>query len=103
VVAVRDNKNELKTVGKVGTGFSEQALVDLTQKLVPAIITSRGRNVQIEPSMVIEVDSQDIQKTSAYSSGYALRIPRFKRERIDKSVREADTIERLKQLYDATH
>jgi DNA ligase 1 len=103
VVAIRNTKNELKTVGKVGTGFSEQALAELTQKLVPAIITSKGRNVEIEPSMVIEVDFQDIQKTSAYSSGYALRIPRFKRERVDKSVREADTIDRLKQLYEATH
>jgi DNA ligase-1 len=102
VVAVRD-KNEFKTVGKVGTGFSEEVLADLTSKLTPLIITSRGRNVEIEPSMVIEVDFQDIQKTSAYSSGFALRIPRFKRVRVDKSVREADSLDRLKKLYKQSH
>jgi DNA ligase-1 len=102
VVAVRD-KNEFKTVGKVGTGFSEEMLADLTSKLMPLIITSRGRNVEIEPSMVIEVDFQDIQKTSAYSSGFALRIPRFKRVRVDKSVREADSLDRLKKLYKQSH
>ena len=36
-----------------------------------------------------------------YGSGYALRIPRFKRERVDKSVREADTMERLVRLYNS--
>jgi DNA ligase-1 len=102
IVAIRD-RNEFKTVGKVGTGFSEATLADLTAKLESQIITSRGRTAEIEPSMVIEVDFQDIQKTKAYTSGYALRIPRFKRERVDKSVREADTIERLKKLYNQSH
>jgi DNA ligase-1 len=103
IVAIRD-KDEFKTVGKVGTGFSEEVLKDLTMKLEPKIITTtRGRNVEIEPEMVIEVDFQDIQKTNRYRAGYVLRIPRFKRERIDKSTREADTLERLKRLYQQSH
>jgi DNA ligase-1 len=103
VVAIRD-KDEFKTVGKVGTGFSEEILKDLTAKLEPKIITTtRGRNVEIEPLMVIEVDFQDIQKTNRYRAGYVLRIPRFKRERTDKSTREADTLERLKRLYKQSH
>lgn len=76
---------------------------ELTAKLEPKIITARGRNVEIEPGMVIEVDFQGIQKTRAYSSGYALRIPRFRRERTDKSTREADTLARLKRLYNQSH
>jgi DNA ligase-1 len=103
VVAIRD-KDEFKTVGKVGTGFSEEVLKDLTMKLEPKIITTtRGRNVEIEPLMVIEVDFQDIQKTNRYRAGYVLRIPRFKRERTDKSTHEADTLERLKRLYQQSH
>jgi DNA ligase-1 len=102
VVAIRD-RDEFKTVGKVGTGFSEEMLRALTAKLEPKIITTRGRNVEIEPEMVIEVDFQDIQKTNRYRAGYVLRIPRFKRERTDKSTREADTLERLKRLYKQSH
>jgi DNA ligase-1 len=102
VVAVLD-KDRFRTVGKVGTGFSEETLKELTAKLEPKIIATRGRNVEIEPEMVIEVDFQDIQKTSAYSAGYVLRIPRFKRERTDKSTREADTLARLKRLYNQSH
>ncbi|MBV9959984.1 MAG: ATP-dependent DNA ligase [Acidobacteria bacterium] len=102
VVAIRD-EDTFQTVGKVGTGFSEEVLRDLTRKLEPRIITTRGRHVEIEPAMVIEVDFQDIQKTASYSAGYVLRIPRFKRERVDKSIREADTLERLKRLYKQSH
>jgi DNA ligase 1 len=102
VVSVRD-KDRFKQVGKVGTGFSEETLHELTARLEPKIITARGREVLIEPEMVIEVDFQDIQKTTAYEAGYVLRIPRFKRERTDKSTREADTLERLKRLYKQSH
>jgi DNA ligase-1 len=103
IVAVRGAKNELLTVGKVGTGFSEETLRDLTGRLEKRIITSSGHNVEIEPEIVIEVDFQDIQKTDRYKANYVLRIPRFKRERPDKSVREADDLKRLKHLYDQTH
>lgn len=101
-VAVQD-KGEFKTVGKVGTGFSEVILKDLTARLEPKIIVTRGRNVEIEPEMVIEVDFQDIQKTNRYAAGYVLRIPRFRRERTDKSTRDADSLERLKRLYNQSH
>jgi DNA ligase-1 len=99
---VRD-RGEFKTVGKVGTGFSEETLRELTARLEPKVIASRGRDVEVEPEVVIEVDFQDIQKTDRYRAGYVLRIPRFKRERTDKSTREADTLERLKRLYKQTH
>ncbi|HEX3560974.1 MAG TPA: ATP-dependent DNA ligase [Pyrinomonadaceae bacterium] len=102
IVAVRD-REEFKTVGKVGTGFSEETLRELTARLESKIITARGRDVEIEPETVIEVDFQDIQKTARYRAGYALRIPRFKRIRTDKSTREADTLERLKRLYKQMH
>ena len=102
IVAVRD-RSGFKTVGKVGTGFSEEALRELTARLEPAIIATRGRDVEIEPSIVVEVDFQDIQKTARYAAGYALRIPRFKRVRTDKSTREADNLERLKRLYKQMH
>jgi DNA ligase-1 len=102
IVAVRD-KDAFKTVGKVGAGFSETMLKELTSKLEPKIITTHGSRVEIEPEMVIEVDFQDIQKTAGYAAGYALRIPRFRRERTDKSLREADTLARLKRLYEQAH
>ncbi len=99
LVAVRDGEDH-KTVGKVGTGFSEEKLQELTDRLEPKIIASEGRRAEVEPSVVIEVDFQDIQTTDAYDAGYALRIPRFQNVRTDKSPGEADTLDRLNQLHD---
>jgi DNA ligase-1 len=103
IIAIRGANDELLTVGKVGTGFSEETLRDLTDRLKPLIITELGHNVEIEPKIVIEVDFQDIQKSNRYRAGYVLRIPRFKRERPDKSINEADNLARLRKLYDQSH
>lgn len=103
IVAVRGEKNEFLTVGKVGSGFSEEVLRDLTERREPKIVVKQGSTVEIEPETVIEVDFQDIQKTDRYSSGYALRIPRFRVERTDKSTREADSLSRLERLYRQSH
>jgi DNA ligase-1 len=103
IVAIRGTKDELLTVGKVGTGFSEATLRDLTERLKPHIITTMRNTAEIEPEIVIEVDFQDIQKTDRYKAGYVLRIPRFKRERPDKSIKEADNLARLKKLYGQSH
>ena len=103
IIAIRGANDELFTVGKVGTGFSEEVLRDLTARLKPLIITELGHNVEIEPKIVIEVDFQDIQKTNRYRAGFVLRIPRFKRERPDKSVKEADDLKRLNKLYSQSY
>ncbi|HEY9284041.1 MAG TPA: ATP-dependent DNA ligase, partial [Pyrinomonadaceae bacterium] len=102
VVAVR-HKDEFLTVGKVGTGFSEGLLRDLTARLERAVTAARGGTVEVEPQIVVEVDFQDIQKTDRHPAGHVLRIPRFRRERTDKSTREADTLERLRRLYRQMH
>ncbi|HYG68522.1 MAG TPA: ATP-dependent DNA ligase, partial [Anaeromyxobacteraceae bacterium] len=62
VVAVRDGGG-YATVGKVGTGFSEEALAALTATLEPKVTATHGRRVEVEPAVVIEVDFQAIQKT----------------------------------------
>jgi DNA ligase-1 len=103
IVAVQGGKSEFLTVGKVGTGFSEKTLIDLTERLKPLIISTNDQTVEVEPEIVIEVDFQDIQKTDRYKAGLVLRIPRFKRERVDKSINEADTLERLKKLFQQFH
>lgn len=102
IVSVRD-RGGYKTVGKVGTGFSEETLRELTARLEPRVITTRGHTVELEPEVVVEVDFQDIQKTTRYAAGYVLRIPRFKRVRTDKSTREADNLARLRRLYEQAH
>ena len=48
--------------------------------------------------MVFEVGYEEIQASPTYSSGYALRFPRFVGVRDDIDVDDADSLERVERL-----
>ncbi|MGB9674661.1 MAG: ATP-dependent DNA ligase, partial [Nanopusillaceae archaeon] len=108
VVAVRDEETgRFLDVGEVGSGFKEKkespedvTFEEMTEMLKPFIEKQEGKFVKIKPKIVIEVLYDEIQKSPKYSSGYALRFPRFVRLRPDKSPEDIDTIDRLENLYE---
>jgi DNA ligase 1 len=55
----------------------------------------------VEPRIVLEVAFNNVMKSDRHASGYALRFPRIVRLRPDKLPDEADTIDRVKEIYDA--
>ena len=48
---------------------------------------------------MVEVAFDEIQKSPKYKSGFALRFARITRIRYDKSAEEADTIQKIEELY----
>ena len=91
--------DDLETVGKVATGITDEKLAELTELLEPHIATEDGQDVDIEPAIVFEVGYEEIQTSPTYSSGYALRFPRFLSVRPDKDPADADSLERLARLH----
>ena len=53
----------------------------------------------VEPKIVLEVAFNNMMQSDRHESGYALRFPRIVRLRPDKSPEDADTIERVKDIY----
>ncbi|WP_126661000.1 ATP-dependent DNA ligase LigA [Haloterrigena salifodinae] len=90
--------DDLETVGKVATGITDEKLEELTELLEPHIAAEEGQAVDIEPAIVFEVGYEEIQSSPTYSSGYALRFPRFLSVRSDKNPEDADTLERVERL-----
>ena len=93
--------------GMLGTGVKEKktnpedfTLLEMTKLLKPYVDFEKGNEVKIKPKVVIEVAYEEIQKSPTYSSGWALRFPRFLRVRWDKSAEEADDLERINKLYE---
>ncbi|WP_370571727.1 ATP-dependent DNA ligase [Methanomethylovorans sp.] len=86
-------------VGKVATGISDEQLAELTELFKEHIISESGTIVEIRPHVLFEVAFEEIQKSTNYESGYALRFPRLVRVRDDKSLEEVDTLERLEDMY----
>ncbi|MXR19546.1 ATP-dependent DNA ligase LigA [Halobacterium bonnevillei] len=95
-----DTNGEFATIGKVATGITDAELADLTDLLEPHIRAEDGQEVDIDPAVVFEVGYEEIQASPTYSSGYALRFPRFVSVREDKTPDAADTIERVERLAD---
>ncbi|MBU3913858.1 MAG: ATP-dependent DNA ligase [Nanoarchaeota archaeon] len=95
-------EGKLLEIGKVSTGLKEKSsegasFEEMTKKLKPLITSEKGREVSVKPEIVIEVGYQDIQKSPSYSSGFALRFPRVKRIRPDRSVKDIATIEEIER------
>ncbi|OQX22546.1 MAG: hypothetical protein BWK75_00415 [Candidatus Altiarchaeales archaeon A3] len=99
LLAVREPvSNKFLTIGRLGTGFTDEEFKEMTENLKELVTREEGKDVEIRPSIVIEVAYEEIQKSPSYTSGYALRFPRLVRFRDDKSAEEADTIERVEEL-----
>ena len=57
--------------------------------------------VSFEPEVVFEVGYAEIQKSTNYEAGYALRFPRFIRFRDDKGIDEIETISSIEDRFRA--
>jgi len=100
ILAVRDEETgELLEIGKMGTGLTDEQFKEMTSRLRPLIEFEKDNIVHIKPKIVVEVGYQELQKSTNYKSGFALRFPKLIRIRDDKGVDEADTLERIKKLY----
>jgi DNA ligase-1 len=99
LLSVREPEaDSYRTIGKVATGITDEKLAELTALLEPEIQSESGQSVDIQPSVVFEVGYEEIQPSPTYSSGYALRFPRFVSVRSDKSPADAETVDRIKRL-----
>jgi len=100
LLAVRDlQKKRLYTIGKV-SNLPEDVMETLRDKIEQTKIGEDGEGVFVKPSVVVEATYQEIQQTDEYTSGYALRVPKIVRFRLDKKVEEIDSLEKLSKLYE---
>ncbi|PSP82874.1 DNA ligase [Halobacteriales archaeon QS_1_68_17] len=100
LLSVRDGEG-FETIGKVATGITDETLAELTDRLEPHVRGQDGKTVDIAPAVVFEVGYEEIQASPTYSSGYALRFPRFLGVREDKDPADADSLERVERLAEA--
>jgi DNA ligase-1 len=94
-------RDELREVGRLSTGYTDEELRALTDRLESLATDRRGRDVSLDPEVVLEVEYEEIQSSTEYGSGYALRFPRFLGVRDDLGPTDADTQERVASLYDS--
>ena len=103
-LSCKDKDNYLE-VGKVSTGVKEKddelTYAELTKLLKPLIIREHEKMIDVKPKIILEIGYEEIQKSSAYTSGYALRFPRVLRLRNDKDLNEINTIKDVEKIYNS--
>jgi DNA ligase-1 len=85
-------------LGKTFKGLTDAMLEWQTAELLKLEVARDGYTVYVEPRLVAEIAFSDIQVSSRYASGMALRFARVKRYRGDKTAAEADTVETVRRI-----
>jgi DNA ligase-1 len=88
-------------LGKTFKGLTDAMLAWQTREFLAREIRRDAGTVYIRPELVVEVAFSDLQASSRYPGGLALRLARVKRYREDKSVEDADTMETVRKIYAA--
>jgi DNA ligase-1 len=79
-------------LGKTFKGMTDEMLKWQTTELLAREVSRDGHIVYVRPELVVEIAFNDVQHSSQYPGGVALRFARVKGYRPDKSAAEADTI-----------
>jgi DNA ligase-1 len=110
----QDDKNGgdgLAVIGKAYSGLTDVEIAEMTQwfdahRLPPSEAAAayerldlKRHEILVEPSIVVEIAFDIIQKSTLHASGFALRFPRIVRLRPDKRAADADTLERVAEIY----
>jgi len=101
--AVRGAGGELVNIGKAYSGLTDVEIREMTEYFLAHTVEDRGFRRSVEPTIVIEVAFNNVQKSKRHDSGYALRFPRIVRLRPDKPVTDIDTIERVEEIFACQH
>jgi len=100
-LAARDAETgEFMVVGKTFKGLTDDEIMEMTKRLQELIVKEEPHRVVVVPKIVVEVAYNEIQKSPKYECGMALRFARIARIREDRSPEDADTIQRVRDIYE---
>lgn len=97
--AVKDG-DRLVPIGKAYSGLTDAEIAQLTEWFRAHTIRDHGRVKIVEPGVVLEVAFDAVTRSARHPSGYALRFPRIKRARDDKTPEEINTLEDVAQIFE---
>jgi len=98
--AVKEGE-ELRTIGKAYSGLTDAEIDEMTDRLKRITVRDYGYSRTVKPEIVIEVAFDSIQRSDRHDSGFALRFPRIKRIRNDRSADDVDSMEKVRSIFES--
>jgi DNA ligase 1 len=97
--SVRDEETDtLQTIGKAYSGLRDEEIEELTEHFLRTTIRNDHHFRHVNPEIVLEIAFNAVQPSNRHASGLALRFPRIKSIRRDKTVQEIDTVQYARQF-----
>ena len=97
--AVRDDATgALRVLGKAYSGLTDDEIEELTEQFQRHTLRKERRKHHVEPNVVLEIAFDSIRRSPRHDSGLALRFPRIKSIRRDKSIHDIDTLQTAQTL-----
>jgi DNA ligase-1 len=97
--AVREEESgELLTIGKAYSGLRDEEIEELTEHFLRTTIRKEGHFRLVTPEIILEVAFNAVQPSDRHASGLALRFPRIKSIRRDKTILEIDSVQYARQF-----
>ena len=97
-LGARDPGGGWVMLGKTFKGMTDQVLAWQTTELLARQTAREGHIVHVRPELVVEIAFNDVQRSTHYPGGFALRHARLVRYRDDKTTAEADTIDAVRAI-----
>jgi DNA ligase-1 len=100
--AVYDEASDrLVNIGKAYSGLTDAEIAQMTDHFKSITLKDYGRFRLVQPEVVLEVAFDAIMRSGRHNSGFALRFPRIKQIRKDKTPREIDTLANVERMFRA--
>ena len=97
-LGARDDSGGWVMLGKTFKGMTDEMLAWQTAQFLAREVDRDGHIVFVRPELVAEIAFNDVQRSSRYPGGFALRLARVIRYRDDKTAAEADTIDAVRAI-----
>jgi DNA ligase 1 len=96
-----EGSDRLVNIGKAYSGLTDVEIAQMTDHFKSITVKDYGRFRLVQPEVVLEVAFDAIMESGRHNSGYALRFPRIKQIRTDKTVRDIDTLANVARMHRA--
>ncbi len=96
--SVEGDPERFVMLGKTFKGMTDEMLAWQTERFQELKTDEDDWTVHVRPEQVVEIAFDGLQRSSRYPGGLALRFARVVRYRDDKTAREADTIQTVRQM-----
>jgi DNA ligase-1 len=97
-LGARDPAGGWVMLGKTFKGMTDDMLAWQTAQFLAREVDRDGHIVYVRPELVAEIAFNDVQRSTRYPGGFALRLARVVRYRPDKTADQADTIDAVRAI-----